>query len=307
LRENKNRTLKMKIFTSFLAAAYAKSVMHQSDVKRALTGQWISDMTGSPRHRRADIDGEAGFRPLAAMMLYLQDFGAAETNPQSVASFESELDDLELKMTNYGCYCWIQGTADGVIGGGKTKDMVDHHCKELYRCYKCVLNDYSANYTDVAYTVDFTEDDSGNRALECSNNVKQDSENVCECDKRFAENIARAEKDCSANKPDDEMFGSHCMAEEFRTLNGGGSFNPQTSCDKQFHGHDKENCCGFYPNRYPYDKNFSECCRSNTFLDATMIQNFSVMPAGTCSGRGGEVVENESGDPHAYFVVGDSN
>jgi len=46
------------------------------------------------------------------------------------------------------------------------------------------------------------------------------------------------------------MFGSHCMAEEFRTLNGGGSFNPQTSCDKQFHGHDKENCCGFYPNRF---------------------------------------------------------
>jgi len=195
---------------------------------------------------------------------------------------------------------------DGVIGGGKTKDMVDHHCKELYRCYKCVLNDYSANYTDVAYTVDFTEDDAGNRQLECSNNVKQDSENVCECDKRFADNIAKAEQDCSANKPDDALWGSHCMSEDFRTINGGGAFDPQNSCDKQFHGHDKQNCCGFYPNRYPYDQNFSECCRSNTFLDTVVVENFSVVPVGSCSGRGGEVVINEEGDPHSYMVVGDN-
>ncbi|CAG5105011.1 Oidioi.mRNA.OKI2018_I69.chr1.g1754.t1.cds [Oikopleura dioica] len=299
----------MKIFTSFLAAAYAKSVMHQSDVKRALTGQWISDMTGSPRHRRADIDGEAGFRPLATMMLYLQNFGSDSTNPATLADFESELTTLEGKMTNYGCYCWIQGTADGVIGGGKTKDMVDHHCKELYRCYKCVLNDYSANYTDVAYSVDFTEDAAGNRQLDCSNNPKQDGENVCECDKRFAENIAKAEQDCAANEPDDELWGSHCMDEQFRTINGGGSFNPQdnASCDKQFHGHDKQNCCGFYPNRYPYDVNFSECCRSQSFLDSeNFVENFSVVPAGQCSGRGGEVVVNEEGNPHVYSVVGEN-
>merc|ERR1712176_1043100 len=101
--ERKDRTRqKMKIFTSFLAAAYAKSVMHQSDVKRALTGQWISDMTGSPRHRRADIDGEAGFRPLAAMMLYLQDFGASESDPQSASSFENEIDELRLLLLDSG-------------------------------------------------------------------------------------------------------------------------------------------------------------------------------------------------------------
>ena len=128
------------------------------------------------------------------MMLYLQNFGSDSTDPATLADFESELTTLEGKMTNYGCYCWIQGTADGVIGGGKTKDMVDHHCKELYRCYKCVLNDYSANYTDVAYSVDFIEDAAGNRQLDCSNNPKQDGENVCECDKRFAENIAKAEQ-----------------------------------------------------------------------------------------------------------------
>ena len=104
------------------------------------------------------------------------------------------------KYTNYGCYCWIDGADAGVIGGGKTKDMTDHHCKELYRCYKCVNIDYAKNYTDVEYNVNFTEDDSGNRQLDCSVNSKQDAENICECDKRFAENIASTVDNCNVRE-----------------------------------------------------------------------------------------------------------
>ena len=59
---------------------------------------------------------------------------------------------LEETYTNYGCYCWIDGVDAGVIGGGATKDATDYHCKELYRCYKCVNIDYMKNYTDVSYT-----------------------------------------------------------------------------------------------------------------------------------------------------------
>ena len=33
---------------------------------------------------------------------------------------EEALARLEEKYTNYGCYCWIDGTAGGVTGGGKT-------------------------------------------------------------------------------------------------------------------------------------------------------------------------------------------
>ena len=62
------------------------------------------------------------------------------------------LKKLEETYTNYGCYCWIDGIDQGVIGGGATKDATDHHCKELYRCYKCVNVDYMKNYTDVSYT-----------------------------------------------------------------------------------------------------------------------------------------------------------
>ena len=75
--------------------------------------------------------------------------------------------------------------------------MTDHHCKELYRCYKCVNIDYAKNYTDVSYNVDFNTDEAGNRQLDCKVNSKQDAENICECDKRFAENIAATVDSCN--------------------------------------------------------------------------------------------------------------
>merc|ERR1712003_236688 len=166
----------------------AKNIMGSGEVKRAITGDWVDQFYGTHRNRRGDIDGEKGFRPMAAMKLYLTGMGSNRQDPQDLASFEAELDALEAKYTSYGCYCWINGMSDGVIGGGKTKDVTDHHCKELYRCYKCVNNDYAKNYTDVSYTVEFTMK-GGERTLDCSVNSKQDAENICECDKRFAENM----------------------------------------------------------------------------------------------------------------------
>ena len=76
-------------------------------------------------------------------------------------------------------------------------DMTDHHCKELFRCYKCVNIDYSKNHTDTIYNVEFTTDEVGNRQLDCKVNSEQDAENICECDKRFAEGIAATEESCT--------------------------------------------------------------------------------------------------------------
>ena len=94
---------------------------------------------------------------------------------------------------------------------------------------------------------------------DCGGNSKTDAENICECDKRFAENIAETREKCDAGEPADSMYGEHCMDHsQFKTTNAGGSFVPQDQCDKQFHGHDKNRCCGIYPNRYPYDDNHKE-------------------------------------------------
>ena len=149
------------------------------------------------RTRRAEIDGELGFQTLATMMLYMNGFGADLNNPELHNQYNNKVAELKERYTNYGCYCWIDGADAGVIGGGKTKDMTDHHCKELYRCYKCVNIDYAKNYTDVSYNVDFNTDEAGNRQLDCKVNSKQDAENICECDKRFAENIAATVDSCN--------------------------------------------------------------------------------------------------------------
>ena len=77
--------------------------------------------------------------------------------------------------------------------------MSDHHCKELYRCYKCVNIDYSKNYTDVSYRVDMNENEDGSRSLDCSANSKSDAGNICECDARFAANIAATEQNCAVS------------------------------------------------------------------------------------------------------------
>ena len=189
------------------------------------------------------------------MMLYMQGELRKRQDPRTHPKFEKKLAEIESKFTNYGCYCWIDGVESGVIGGGKTRDMVDHHCKELYQCYKCVNTDYSMNYTDIEYTVDFTvrADSNGKmkRTLDCKQNGKQDGENICECDKRFAENIAHAEGKCDDGKPDDPKWGAFCMSEQFRTSSGGGAFDPHLaqSCEKQHKGFDRNKCCGIYPNR----------------------------------------------------------
>ena len=66
----------MKIFLlSTLAAADAKIALNE--VSRKLTGEWINDFYNYPaskaeRFKREIAEGEKGFRPLAAMMLYMQ-------------------------------------------------------------------------------------------------------------------------------------------------------------------------------------------------------------------------------------------
>jgi hypothetical protein len=147
------------------------------------------------------------------------------------------------------------------------------------------------------------EDANGNRELDCSANSKTDRENICECDKRFAENIAKARSDCDAGAPADDDFGEHCMDEQYRTASGSGSFVPQLSCDKKFHGHDKDKCCGIYPDRYPYDTNFKECCQTKAVdHQGDQLDVFSLLQAGECTD--GTVVVSEPGNPHSYVAVG---
>jgi len=115
--------------------------------------------------------------------------------------------------------------------------------------------DYDKNYTDVSYNVDLSVDENGARSIDCKVNGKQDAENICECDKRFAENIAAVKQGCDNGAADNDRFGPYCMDEKLRTITGitngnAGTFDSRNTCEKAFPEHHKDQCCGLYPNRY---------------------------------------------------------
>jgi len=278
------------------------STFHGNQIRRQLQGAWIDSIKeNSVRQRRAPVDGEQGFQTLATMMMYMNGFGQDMNDPEDNGQYMDEVARLEDTYTNYGCYCWIDGADVGVIGGGKTKDMTDHHCKELYRCYKCVNIDYAKNYTDVEYSVEFGMNADGDRQLDCGVNSKQDAENICECDKRFAEAIAETVDSCEAGQVDDEKHGPYCMDDDLVTVTGGGSFDSRNQCEKAFPDHQKSQCCGIYPNRVPYDDDFAECCRMESQIED--VFKFRKLPVGQCQDFNGEVVVSEAGNPNSYIAV----
>ena len=64
--------------------------LFQSDtIKRTTTGEWIEQfLNGRDSQDRAMVDGVKGFRPLAAMMLYMSGFGKKGNSPENKNNFE---------------------------------------------------------------------------------------------------------------------------------------------------------------------------------------------------------------------------
>jgi len=295
----------MKLFATFAAFTVASNNLSKN-IKRTLSGDFV-DSNALSSNARAMGGADDTFRTLAVMMAYAGGWGSDSQDPSANSDFAAELQRLEDKYTNYGCYCWIDGVDNGVIGGGKVRDFTDFQCKELYRCYKCVNIDYSSNYTEVNYSADLTVDDDGNRIIDCSVNAKSDAENICECDKRFAEKIALGEEECSMGVAGHPK-GDYCMDENLRTVTGtrldngaAGSFDSRNMCEKAFPDHNKDKCCGIYPNRNPYDSSAQDCCETTD--PTTGNKSYKKMQVGKCEDFGGRVVVSEAGNPHSYFAL----
>ena len=90
-------------------------------VTRKLQGDFINKFF--PRHRRDEIDGTKGFKPLAAMILYMQGFDSNGENPETHDDFGTEMQKIEDVYTNYGCYCWI----DGIESGNNFSNLLIYH------------------------------------------------------------------------------------------------------------------------------------------------------------------------------------
>ena len=174
------------------------------------------------------------------------------TKDLSLEAFDLSVAEFIEKFTNYGCYCWILGAEKGVIGGGQTRDQIDGLCGQLYKCYKCLNLDYGNDQSRFNYDVSLIVGDDGSRKLECHEGTlsilkirsfevtgsdvvgpevrlstqKGENRDACLCDKMFSEKLAQIDSQCIADMQMGNQNSPFCINEEFRTVNGGGDFDP---------------------------------------------------------------------------------
>ena len=110
-------------------------------------------------------------------------------------------EDFKSRITNYGCFCFNESNAAG--GKGQARDLIDQSCKNLFKCQTCIKMDidnrnilpntdgscsitttYNFNLTKSAVT-ELPE-------IECQNLEGTCKRALCECDKRFANELAHS-------------------------------------------------------------------------------------------------------------------
>jgi len=263
-----------------------------NEVNRTFGGSFLESLPDF--ERGYNYGGEKSLNGLAMMVVFLDASNIIRQRTSTIAAFELTIQDFLDNFANYGCYCWILGPMRGVIGGGQTKDAIDSLCGELYKCYKCLNLDFGSKSTMFEYNVNLIEHADGRRELEC-----QEGENInaCKCDVMFAEKMAVVNQQCEADLDNGVQNSQFCINEDFRTEAGGGTFDPFDNtaggCLKlNMEGHNaKDNCCGVYPDRLPFDSMSRECCRFTNNDGAQVVQQDRIVPAFTCEDRGGFLVE----------------
>lgn len=148
------------------------------------------------------------------------------------------------KITNYGCFCFNQNNfADGK---GQAKDLIDQVCKNLHKCQTCIQMDTEMKLLKPmaggtcdkisTYSYNLTTNDMGEPDIECLNRSGTCKRALCECDKKFAADLANAYDTWNYQWKGKKAF----VREDECKSQGMGSMG---RIDK---------CCGEYPSRFPY-------------------------------------------------------
>ncbi len=109
-----------------------------------------------------------------------------------------------------------------------------------------------------------------------------------------------------------ETDSKFCVNEKYRTLNGGGPFDPTDNSDEgclkiNMDGHNaKDQCCGQYPgksylkiifqlnsDRLPFDSMSRECCEFTESDGDDVFFTNKIVPFGTCDARGGTLANED--------------
>jgi len=182
------------------------------------------------------------------------------------------------KFFQYGCYCFPDGEKSVLGGYGEARDGADAICKKYHNCQRCINKDYNDCPEWAPYKYKGRVDQTtGQRYLECLNKEGTCRRNHCECDKRLAEQLA--EYELTWDPQYSFAFGGFdraksCPAAEQRTNNN---------------VHNQHECCGNYPERYPYvseseNGTLRKCCDTKTYDPRVLAccQDNVLKQHGTC-------------------------
>ncbi|CAG5078609.1 Oidioi.mRNA.OKI2018_I69.PAR.g9033.t1.cds [Oikopleura dioica] len=164
------------------------------------------------------------------------------------------------QMLNYGCFCQLLETRR--VGLGTPVDGLDEICQRYQRCTQCVAHDQSGstvnvegeqlacNWENGRYEISF---DSGTGRVKCGGNGPCGTK-LCTCDDELAFELA-------ANFDLFETAHSSLRGFEFEDECLPSSPPNGTGIRGELQ------CCGDYPNRFPYhDKNGGrDCCVDKVF------------------------------------------
>jgi len=158
----------------------------------------------------------------------------------------------------YGCHCLTDldhiSEEYGLVGGEPIDD-IDRTCKQMGTCYKCTVdkhgkkkdgsNKCQPEKTNYAYTLN-------NNEITCNGDLNNEcQQDVCMCDKAFADNVSEHEDQWKA---------------ENHVTRGG--FDRHSQCLSANRGignsAEFESCCGQIP-QVTEKKTNQKCCGSSTF------------------------------------------
>jgi hypothetical protein len=183
---------------------------------------------------------------------------------------------LNKMVQNYGCHCF-PGLSKIAGGAGPAQDEYDALCRDLARCHKCIDSDYvneiAADNTWDANIGKYRWDLMGDGSIDCSRNDEVHKQNLCKCDARYAAELGKIWDDSTYNY---QLWNAK--------KNSLFNFDYANVCVRSGLT-DADECCGAYPERYPFDSTTRMCCNGvQTYNDQLneCCDDGSVKTLGSC-------------------------
>jgi len=181
---------------------------------------------------------------------------------------------LSKMVQNYGCHCF-PGLSKIAGGAGPAQDDYDALCRDLARCHKCIEFDHPQEITNAwdANMGKYRWSLNGDGSISCAANPDQHKRDLCECDARYAMELGKVWDDATY---DYTLWNAK--------KNSAFNFDFENVCVRSGLT-DADECCGAYPERYPFDSSTRLCCQGTTTYNDQFNEccdDGSVVPIGSC-------------------------